>query len=422
MKSNHFWAAGGKMLAVVTVAIIVVFLLAPGASAAVKYKVLHRFQGEDGAEPVAGSLVFDTAGNLYGMTISGGDYGYGAVFQLVPNTDGNWTENVLHSFTGGSDGSAPDDSSLIIGADGSLYGATPGGGDSGNGVVFELTPSLDGSWSENVLHSFSGGDGAHPDAGLVFDTFGNLYGTATRGGAHNRGVVFELTPNQDGTWSESVLYDFNGHKDGSCPQHTSPIFDPAGNLYGTTSALVPRNQRSTVFQLVPNGDGTWRENVLYVFPGKEGELALGSLAFDPAGNLYGAIVQGGAYGRGMVFKLTPNANGEWKEQVLHQFRGGKDGAAPFGGVVFDTQGNLYGTTLHGSGKSCSGWWGSGCGTVFKLMPTVNGPWTEQILHRFNGKPTGNPYGAVLLDGAGNLYAMTSDQNTDGLGVVFEITP
>ena len=106
-----------------------------------------------------------------------------------------------------------------------------------------------------------------------------------------------------------------------------------------------------MFQLVPNGDGTWSENVLYVFPGKwGGELALGSLVFDQAGNLYGAIAQGGAYGNGMVFKLTPSSNGEWKEQVLHQFKGGKDGAAPFGGVVFDAQGNLYGTTLHGNGK------------------------------------------------------------------------
>jgi uncharacterized repeat protein (TIGR03803 family) len=280
---------------------------------------------------------------------------------------------VLYSFTGGSDGGGPV-GGLVFGAAGNLYGATIGGGASGHGVVFELTPNSDGSWAENVIHSFTGKDGSYPDHGsLIFDTTGSLYGT-TAHGADGYGVVFKLTPNTDGTWTETVLHRFTGGSDGGSPESTL-IFDQSGNLYGTT-----------------HGGGV-----------------------SSCKNSY-------TNGCGVVFKLAPGSDGTWTEQVLHHFRGGNDGATPFAGVVFDTSGNLYGTTLTGGNPSCSEWMGTRCGTVFELVPNSKGGWTEQVLHRFLGKPNGNPYLGVVFDGLGNLYGMTSGDGTGGFGGVFEITP
>jgi len=146
--------------------------------------------------------------------------------------------------------------------------------------------------------------------------------------------------------------------------------------------------------------------------------------------LYGTTLHGGGVsscksyttGCGLVFKLTPGSDGKWREQVLHRFRGGNDGSTPFSGVVFDSAGNLYGTTLIGGDGLCNDWMGTGCGTVFKLVPNSKGGWTEQVLRRFWGKPNGNPYQGVIFDSLGNLYGMTSGDGTSGFGSVFEITP
>jgi uncharacterized repeat protein (TIGR03803 family) len=423
MKSNSFWAAVSKVLVVVTITLIAAAILAPSAWAAGSYKVLHRFHGPDGANSREDTLTFDANGNLYGTTEYGGDYGQGTVFQLVHNPDGNWSDTVLHSFTAGSDGGRPN-GDVIFDAIGNLYGTTCCGGDYDGGTVFELTPNLDGTWSESVLHSFSGGgDGAGLYGGLVFDASGILYGTASSGGAYGYGVVFKLAPNQDGTWTESTIHDFKGNKDGGTPNHGALIFDGDGNLYGTTFGFFTGTGHGTVFQLIPNTDGTWTENVLHSFRGgKDGSLTQGTPVFDQTGSLYAVTAKGGAYGQGTVFKLTPGSDGKWTKEVLHQFRGGKDGSTPWAGVVFDADGNLYGTTHHGGGGSCDDSWGHGCGTVFKLIPNSKGAWTEQVLRRFKGAPNGNPLGTVLLDAAGNLYATTSNIGTDFLGVVFEITP
>jgi uncharacterized repeat protein (TIGR03803 family) len=366
MKSNQFWAAVSKALAVMTVTLIMALMLAPGAWAAGKYKILHTFTGADGGAS-QGVLVFDARGNLYGTTLFGGDFGDGAVYKLTPNADGSWTESVLHSF------------------------------------------------------NYS--DGRQPNDGLVFDATGNLYGTASRAGAYGHGVVFKLAPNPDGSWTDSTIHDFKGGKDGGSPDHSDLIFDAAGNLYGVTAGWNGGDSNGTVFELTPNSDGTWTQSVLYNFRGgTDGIIPEGTLTFDRAGSLYGATLKGGAYGRGTIFKLTLGSDGKWTKYVLHQFRGGKDGSHPYAGVVFDTAGNLYGTTLTGGGVGPCSVSFKGCGTVFKLIPNSKGGWTEQMLHRFLGTPNNQPLSGVVLDASGNLYGTTSNQGSNFLGVVYEITP
>jgi len=411
MKVEQFWAAVSRTLAVMTATLIIALILAPGAWAANTEKVLYSFTGgSDGAQP-EDALVFDASGNLYGTSVAGGCCGNGTVFELTPNPDGTWTQTVLYSFTGGSDGGGPV-SAVTFDASGNLYGTSVQGGDYGDGAVYMLTPTSGGTWTENVIHSFNGSDGAHPTGGLTFDTNGNLFGTTWQGGARGHGVVFILTPNTDGTWTESVIHSFKGGKDGGTPDRGHLIFDSAGNLYGATAGWYGGASAGTVFELTPDSDGTWTESVIHSFEGgKDGAVAEGTLIFDPTGSLYGTTYRGGAHGYGTVFKLTPGTGGAWTKTVLHQFKGGKDGANPFGGVVFDTAGNLYGPT-HG-----------GDGTVFKLVPNSKGEWTEQMLHRFKGGPDGlNPWGGVVLDAAGNVYGTTVNGGPDGEGVIYEITP
>jgi uncharacterized repeat protein (TIGR03803 family) len=220
------------------------------------------------------------------------------------------------------------------------------------------------SWAASTfkaLHSFTGKDGAYPFADLVFDAAGNLYGT-TLGNfceQHSCGTVFKLAPGANGLWTRTVLHYFGG-KDG-CEPYARLVFDTAGNLYGTTSC-GGANGGGTVFELSPGAGGKWTEKVLYSFStaGKDGHLPYAGLIFDTAGNLYGATNQGGAYGGGAVFELSPAADGKWTPAVLHVFGKGKDGSAPRAGLTFDSAGNLYGTTFAGGS--------SGDGIVFKLAP------------------------------------------------------
>jgi len=401
---------------------IAIFILAPGACAQSKFKTLYKFRGhKDGGRPLA-NLVFDTAGNLYGTTSEGGiGFKYGVVFKLTPNQDGSWTENVLYSFPEYKDGVYPD-AGLIFDQAGNLYGSTEYGGTYNYGAVFELTPNLDGSWTESVLDSFSNGnDGGGPN-GVIFDHAGNIYGTTAYGGAYGNGVVFKLTSNSDGSWTQSVLHAFNA--DGELP-YGRLIFDTAGNLYGTTFEGGPHGGGS-VFELTPNADGTWTESTLYDFRGRAGGRHDGSLPvgviFDQAGNLYGTTQAGGATNYGVIFKLTPNPDGSWTETLLHHFTGGKDGGSPTGGLMFDLVGNLYGTANVGGNLSyCSG---AGCGVVFKLSPNSKGGWSETVLHSFRGEQGAVPGAGLTLDSQGNLYGTTmgTGWQDKSWGSVFEITP
>jgi uncharacterized repeat protein (TIGR03803 family) len=392
---------------------------------------------------------------------------------------------VLYKFTGGADGGTPN--GLIVDKLGNLYGTTSAGGATGNGTVFKLEPLPGGTWKETVLHSFSGPDGATPLAALVFDASGNLYGTTWQGGSscmffeNGCGVVFKLRPKPDGTWTESVLHKFKGGFDAAAPVG-GLIFDKAGNLYGTTEALGTGGA-GDVYQLKRNANGTWTENILYMFTGNgpDGVSPTSSLVFDGAGNLYGTTAEGGNmncpdgfYGCGVAFKLTPNPVGSWSESLPYTFCSAAacaDGSWPNAALLFDNAGNLYSTTqfgglpgygtvfrlsesggswnenvlynfdgVHGSdpyaslvfdgagnlygttrnGGSANG--GSAYGIAFKLSPSLVGTWTYTVLHVFRGNPGLNPMAGLVLDGAGHLYGTTSGCGAGCMGVVFEITP
>jgi len=413
--------------------VVVGFLMTGASVKAVgQEQVLHAFNGRDGVHP-NGGVIFDAAGNLYGTTLGGGRghscLGCGTVFKLAPGANGKWTRTVLHSFNG-KDGFNPF-AGVILDPAGNLYGTTWIGGrskspcDSNCGVVFKLSPGANGNWTETVLHYFNGADGANPYAGLIFDAAGNLYGTTWMGGTKSCGcgTVFKLSLGANGKWTETVLHSFNG-KDGANP-YAGVIFDAAGNLYGTTFSTT--DGESTVFKLTQDAKGKWTHTVLHTFNGKDGAYLYAGVVFDAEENLYGATDGGGAYSDGTVFKLAPGANGKWTETVLHDFNR-MDGANPDAGVVFDAVGNLYGTTF-GGGKSNSC---VNCGTVFKLSPGANGKWTETVLHSFNGRDGQGPlFSNLIFDTAGNLYGTTvyggnlsacTGIDGNGCGVVFEITP
>jgi uncharacterized repeat protein (TIGR03803 family) len=265
-----------------------------------------------------------------------------------------------------------------------------------------------------------------PIGGLIFDAAGNLYGTTGLGGAHGFGTVFQLTPNADGSWKEKVLHHFTGGNDGGTP-NACPIFDLAGNLYGTTQ-FGGTSKNGTVFKLTPNADGSWTESVLHNFNGADGSDLEGGLILDQAGNLYGTTFFGGSRGScpgsdsgcGTVFQLTPNADGSWKEKVLHHFTGGAQGAEPYAGLILDQAGNLYGTAEFGGDLSfCMR---AGCGVVFKLAPNSKGEWTETVLHYFVDHPGARPLAGLIFDATGNMYSTTLGDGFMSSGSVFEITP
>ena len=435
MKGNRYWAAVSWALATVTIPLVVISMLTPGAWACGKYRVIHRFTGDkggDGMYPRTG-LLFDAAGNLYGTTPYGGTW-LGTAFRLAPNADGSWTENTLHNFEDNGDGINPI-SNLISDTAGNLYGVTYRGVgsstscDHGCGTVFMLTPNADGSWSHSVLYNFPGGHLKYPLAGMVFDASGNLYGTThgTPGNVLGKpyGAVFMLQPSTGGVWNLTVLHYFKG-TDGSNP-YARLALDPAGNLYGTTESGGAFGH-GVVFKLAPSSDDSWKETVLHAFTGgDDGGGPESGVTIDSQGNLFGVTGHGGAYKAGVAYQLIPSSGGKWKERIIHAFTRGKDGGVPVSDLIFDTDGNLYGTTVGGGylEGSCAP---DGCGMVFKLAPDESGHFRETALHRFRGGTGGSAplYGSLIFGAAGHLYGTASNGGIGkcalGCGVVFEITP
>jgi uncharacterized repeat protein (TIGR03803 family) len=374
------------------------------AAPAQTFTVLYSFTGAaDGAYPESG-LTLDGAGNVYGTTEAGGSgnfncSGCGTVFKV----SGVGNETVLHSFTGKLDGAIPLFGSLFRDPAGNLYGTTSTGGANGGGTAFRLSPNgrqisiafpngtgpgfsaagltpdaagnaygttqyrgtgcppygcgtvfkISHTGKITIVHSFqSGTDGANPIADLVRDSAGNLYGTTLDGGPSNAGTVFKI----DSTGNESVLYAFMGGTDGGQP-HAGLLRDGAGNLYGTTSNGGV-NFGGTIFKVDSAGNHT----ILYNFCSQsclDGQIPMGKLARDSAGNIYGATQLGGNAGAGVVFELDTNG----VETVLYNFcnvGNCSDGNGPLSGITRDTQGNLYGTTFYGGSV--------GYGIVFKLTP------------------------------------------------------
>jgi len=403
----------------VTLGIFVVVLWV--TSSAASEKVLHNFgSGRDGRYPLS-SLILDAGGNLYGTTYGGGSQGLGTVFETSPNGSGGWTTSVLHNFRGAPDGAYPF-AGLVMDSAGNLYGTTFSGGNSsidcsgGCGTVFEISPNGSGGWTTTVIHNFNGVGGQWPFAGLVLDGAGNLYGTTGAGGSHGFGVVFEMSPDGSGGWTTAVLHNFGGGNDGQNPK-AGLSFDGAGNLYGTTTG-GGLTFLGVVFEMSPNGSGGWTERIIHNFgQGNDGYIPqVGSLIFDSLGNLYGTCEEGGSHMLGTAFEMSPNGSGGWTEKVIHNFGSGTDGVNPFAGLILDGTGNLYGTTTGGGGV--------GDGTAFMMTPNGSGGWTESVLHNFGqGRDGSVPTGAgLVLDGSGNLYGMTSAGGSHDLGTVFEVTP
>ncbi len=398
--------------------------------------VLHTFTlGPDGGKPTAG-LTPDAAGNLYGTTYSGGplneqcfDGGCGVVFKMTHGGSG-WILTPLYSFGSLPDGQGPQ-SRVIFGPDGALYGTTySGGAHECCGTVFKLQPpanscgSFSCPWRETILYSFTSlADGAHPTAEVVFDRVGNLYGTTSEGGGGpcevGCGTVFELSPNGNGTWSKSTLHSFQGGaSDGASPD-SALLFDSAGNLYGTTYLGGDYDCYSaptcgTVFELTPSGSG-WTEKVLHIFAdGPDGGNPAG-LVFDSEGNLYGAASSGpGEFGAGTIFELTPNQGGGWTFTVPYTFT---DSGASFPNApTMDAAGNIYGGSQNGGVY--------GPGAAYKLTRS-NGGWSYATLgsFEFQGASGSLPEGTVVVDAQGNVYgACYVGPPPHNGGTVWEITP
>jgi uncharacterized repeat protein (TIGR03803 family) len=354
---------------------------------------------------------------------------------VLPEAKTSWTESVLHGF-GGVDGGFPYSSLLDV--KGTLYGTTTAGGASypsvipdssggfmGYGAVFSLVPQ-GSTYNETLLYSFAGApaDGSNPYAGVISDTKGAVYGTTLDGGTNGFGTVFKLTPGGSG-YTERILYSFAGYKkgDGSFP-YAGLLMDKSGSLYGATQtggSKVCRGGCGTVFKLTPTASG-YSESILYAFLGKnDGEDPYGTLVADSLGALYGTTYAGGSAGFGTVFKLTPSGSG-YTERVLYTFSGGTDGSEPVAGVAISKTGVLYGSTYLGGSPVCEG----GCGTVFSLTPSGSN-YTLATLYNFAAPGDGHLlYGGVVLGKKGAVYGTTyyggSNCKPTGCGTVFELVP
>ena len=407
-RSEQYRSSGIARLA--GVAGLLMLLLTAIATQAQTYQVIHAFSGTGGDtyEPLAG-LSIDGAGNLYGTTYFGGDHGNGSgsVFRLSPK-GASWVYTPLHIFHYGTNDGADPGARVIFGRDGSLYGTTVFGGSYGTGTVFRIRPPARACvtalcpWTVDLLYSFNSYTGWDAN-GIVFDPAGNIYGTTSQGGPGGAydGILYELSPSNN-SWTFTLLHDFKNNNGGA--PFAGPTLDQAGNLYGTTY--------NKVYEFTNSGD----YQVLHQFTGNDGGNTSSGLIFDSAGNLYGTTF-------GTVFELSPSSGG-WTLNTLYTFAGGGncDGALSSSSLAMDAAGNLYGTTF------CSGAYG--WGNVFKLSPS-NGGWTYTSLHDFcaGGYPCSDgarPWTNVVLDSKGNLYGTASEgvASGDGLegGVVWEITP
>jgi uncharacterized repeat protein (TIGR03803 family) len=402
----------------VVVLVLAVCCLTLTAPATGKEKVLYAFTGgADGAYPYGG-LVFDSVGNLYGTANSGGtgsgcQFGCGAVYRLT-RSGPKWSEQVLYSFNHDYDAAFPL-YGVVLDNQGNIYGTAPNGGDPTTcycGAVYELSPSVQG-WKESVLKIFDYSTGEVPREVPTLDALGNIYGTTSGAGSQDAGDVFELSPSEGGGWNYSEIYAFVALRGGSTP-YSGLTPDSSGNYYGTTSDGGSYGA-GTVFELSPTASG-WTETTLYHFTGgDDGGTPNSGVVFDRRGNLYGTTLLGGTSNVGVVYKLS-RGKGNWSISVLYTFSGGNDGGSPgWGNVTLDPRGDLYGTTHYGGYFQY--------GTIYKLTAAPVGPWQETILHHFaNGKDGGYPYAGVVLDGKGNVYGTTTTGGTYGAGVVYEIVP
>jgi len=382
--------------------------------------LLHAFSGPDGSQPEAG-LIMDGRGNLYGTTQLGGSSGDGTGFELSYEHS-SWILTTLYTFRGGQDGAKPL-GRVVFGPDGALYGTTSEGGGAGNfGTVFRLNPSatvchaVQCPWTETVLYSFTGGsDGAYPQfVDLAFDSAGNIYGTTGKGGQYcdvygSCGTVFKLTKSGQ-QWIETTLYAFSGGSDGAVP-YGGVALDSHGNLYGTTG-FGGANGFGTVFEVTTNGSG-WSETVLHSFDtiSEDGESPFAGVVLDAQGNIYGTTLLGGASDSGTAYELLRSPSG-WIYLSLASFSASYSGP---NGVPTLFDGVIFGVTQNDGANSS--------GNVYALVNNGGqGSWTNLDLFDFGGQlsqygVTGS--GAVVLDSSFNVYGTTATEGAHDNGVIWE---
>ena len=374
--------------------------------------VIFSFEEEEG-EYADTDLETDSAGNIYGTTVLGGEFGSGTIFQLTPTPNG-WQHTVLYSFTGGVDGGEPY-KGVTIDWRGNLYGTAVTGGsgscEGGCGVVYKLSKSR-GTWSQTVIHAFTGGDdGSGPGARVTVDRGGNVYGMTPTGGTYGVGTIYKIRPHA-GSWDFQVIHTFTGGADGASGSAGRMLLQ-LNRLYGaaTVGGLYGNG---VVFKLTPTAVGEWDFRVLYSFHGQpDGSFPYGAL-LRASGKIYGTTYYGGENGIGVVYELSPRRVGEWDGRVIYSFQNGSDGNSPISNLVRDAAGNLYGTTSEG---------GSGSGTIFKLTPIGGGQWTESVVHPFEGPPDGGfSYNGMVVDRFGNFYGATVHGGTEDDGSVYKFTP
>jgi len=379
-------------------------------AAAWKEKILHSFQGDpDGAEPI-GPLTPDGHGNFYGTTDIGG-LGYGTVFKLSPDGSGGWTETIIHSFKDYLDGGYPFFTTLIFDSKGNFYGTTTGGGPNGHGLVFEFSP-VGKHWKETVLYKTGGDSGCgDPWGGVIMDRKGNFYGMCLVSGFPQTEAIFQLSQSH-GTWKQKVIYNYHSAADNNGAGGLT--MDAHGNIFAMLSAAY---DAPALVELSPNPDGGWTPTLIHVFGKRIFPESVPVL--DKAGNVYGTTEAGGAYDAGTVYEFTLGANKKWAEKILYSFPSCQDGCSPFGGIVFDASGNIYGTTAAGGN--------SNAGSVFELSPDGHGGYQQTTLWLFNTKDGYQALNSLTLDSTGNLYGVTpygdggSCNSHNGCGLAFELS-
>ena len=366
------------------------------------------------------NVIFDDAGNLYGTTNTGGGssnchaVGCGTVFELSPKSGGGYTMTTLYSFNGDTDGVWPA-GGLVRDSKGRLFGTASQGGVNFDccGLIFMLTPTKSG-WEETILYRFSGPDGLEPVSNLLLDAKGNLYGITYVGGASNLGTVFRLSPSGS-SWKLTTLHTFTGTGDGGRP--LGILFDAAGNIFGNTQyGRTTANPCGEVFELSFSG-GSWREHTLHSFSGKSGDGCepSSSFVFDGSGGFYGVASIGGIDNGGTVYHFS-QSGGVWTESTLYRFTRGDDGGTPEA-LAKSPAGDLYGITNYGAPNGCDSI--DGCSQVFKLTQSA-GTWSVGAVYP---TPNRRPSGAGLtFDSSGNLFGTVADFHYDSSGNVFEFTP
>lgn len=404
----------GLRILTITCAIVALIALPATSAWASSTNILYGFTGGTDGEYTDTDLVLDSAGNIYGTSVSGGAFGSGTVFRVTPA--GKHT--VLYSFHGGTDGGEPY-KGVTLDSQGNIYGTAVTGGkgacEGGCGVVFQLTKSGT-NWKQTILYYFTGGnDGSGPGTGLTLDSNGNLYGMTPTAGAYGVGVVFQLKRVHMNAWEFKVIHTFTGGNDGAAAS-AGRLLIRNGHIYGVATAGGAHG-KGAAFELTPSTVGEWHVKVLYGFKGQpDAGFPYGALSADKSGNLYGTTYYDGANNLGSVYELIPDGHGNWSEKVLYSFKGGSDGASSLANLVFDTAGNLYGTTSEG-GAGCS------CGVIFKLASDGHGNWSESIPHRFQGSPDGAfPYNGMVAGAGGYFYGATVHGGPTNDGAIYRFKP